>query len=155
MSWPRWSRRAQPQSRLSILLNRPNSHRAFYQGAHLALSSTFLHVLRQDFLAGCCPSGKCSCYDRAWGTEKAVFGKVRYMSSANTQRKLRLKEYLSKWSSDTKLQRHIGALISTCPEKSNFWIKHLAHRQSVLSWLLNADSWSLESINISLWMNTK
>ncbi|MFC1534994.1 deoxyribodipyrimidine photolyase, partial [Thermodesulfobacteriota bacterium] len=36
-------------------------------------------------------------YDRAWGPERPVFGKVRYMSSANTKRKLRLKEYLKKW----------------------------------------------------------
>jgi len=33
-------------------------------------------------------------YDRAWGPERPVFGKVRYMTSANTARKLRLKEYL-------------------------------------------------------------
>jgi deoxyribodipyrimidine photo-lyase len=35
-------------------------------------------------------------YDRAWGPERPVFGKVRYMSSANTRRKLRLKEFLLK-----------------------------------------------------------
>ena len=33
-------------------------------------------------------------FDRAWGPEREVFGKVRYMSSANTRRKLRLTEYL-------------------------------------------------------------
>jgi deoxyribodipyrimidine photo-lyase len=36
-------------------------------------------------------------YDRAWGPERSVFGKVRYMSSANTQRKLHAKEYLKRW----------------------------------------------------------
>ncbi|MBK5100301.1 MAG: hypothetical protein JJE15_04825 [Desulfobacteraceae bacterium] len=36
-------------------------------------------------------------HDRAWGPERPVFGKVRYMSSASTQRKLRMKEYLRKW----------------------------------------------------------
>ena len=36
-------------------------------------------------------------HDRAWGPERPVFGKVRYMTSANTKRKLRMKEYLRKW----------------------------------------------------------
>ena len=30
-------------------------------------------------------------YDRPWGPERPVFGKIRYMSSENTRRKLRLK----------------------------------------------------------------
>ncbi len=33
-------------------------------------------------------------YDRAWGPERPIFGKVRYMSSDSARRKLRLKEYL-------------------------------------------------------------
>ena len=33
-------------------------------------------------------------YDRPWGPERPVFGKVRYMTSRNTLRKLRLKDYL-------------------------------------------------------------
>jgi deoxyribodipyrimidine photo-lyase len=33
-------------------------------------------------------------YDRPWGPERPIFGTVRYMSSENTQRKLRVKEYL-------------------------------------------------------------
>ncbi|HIJ19565.1 MAG TPA: deoxyribodipyrimidine photolyase [Deltaproteobacteria bacterium] len=37
-------------------------------------------------------------HDRAWGPERAVFGKVRYMTSASTQRKLRMKEYLRKFA---------------------------------------------------------
>ncbi|MGD9857196.1 MAG: deoxyribodipyrimidine photolyase, partial [Planctomycetaceae bacterium] len=36
-------------------------------------------------------------YDRAWGPERPVFGKVRYMSSENTRRKLRLTEYLERY----------------------------------------------------------
>jgi deoxyribodipyrimidine photo-lyase len=36
-------------------------------------------------------------YDRAWGPERDVFGKVRYMSSKNTARKVRLKAYLNKY----------------------------------------------------------
>ena len=33
-------------------------------------------------------------YDRAWGPERVVFGKLRYMSSENTARKVRVKEYI-------------------------------------------------------------
>jgi deoxyribodipyrimidine photo-lyase len=35
-------------------------------------------------------------YDRPWGPERAVFGTVRYMSSANTARKVRVAGYLSR-----------------------------------------------------------
>jgi deoxyribodipyrimidine photo-lyase len=37
-------------------------------------------------------------YDRPWGPERPIFGKVRYMSSENTARKLRLAEYLETYS---------------------------------------------------------
>lgn len=33
-------------------------------------------------------------FDRAWGPERPIFGKVRYMSSANTKKKLKLGDYL-------------------------------------------------------------
>ncbi|MHC4579775.1 MAG: deoxyribodipyrimidine photolyase [Planctomycetota bacterium] len=36
-------------------------------------------------------------YDRPWGPERLVFGKVRYMSSRNTARKLRVKRYLERY----------------------------------------------------------
>lgn len=36
-------------------------------------------------------------YDRAWGPERPVFGTVRYMSSQNTARKLRVNEYLRRY----------------------------------------------------------
>jgi deoxyribodipyrimidine photo-lyase len=39
-------------------------------------------------------------YDRAWGPERRVFGKVRYMSSKNTARKVRVREYLNKYTPD-------------------------------------------------------
>lgn len=39
-------------------------------------------------------------YDRAWGPERPVFGKVRYMSSENTLRKVRMKQYLEKYQAD-------------------------------------------------------
>lgn len=34
-------------------------------------------------------------YDRPWGPERPIFGKVRYMSSEATRRKLRMKRYLA------------------------------------------------------------
>jgi deoxyribodipyrimidine photo-lyase len=36
-------------------------------------------------------------HDRAWGPERPVFGKVRYMSSKNTARKLPVAEYLERY----------------------------------------------------------
>jgi len=36
-------------------------------------------------------------YDRPWGPERPVFGKIRYMSSENTLRKVRAEEYLEKY----------------------------------------------------------
>lgn len=37
-------------------------------------------------------------YDRAWGPERAIFGKVRYMSSDNTARKVRVKSYIQRYA---------------------------------------------------------
>ena len=37
-------------------------------------------------------------FDRPWGPERPIFGKVRYMSSASTIKKLRMKRYLAQWS---------------------------------------------------------
>jgi deoxyribodipyrimidine photo-lyase len=37
-------------------------------------------------------------YDRPWGPERPIFGTVRYMSSANTARKLHVKAYLLKYA---------------------------------------------------------
>ncbi len=36
-------------------------------------------------------------YDRAWGPERPIFGKLRYMTSDSTKRKLKLKEYLARY----------------------------------------------------------
>lgn len=36
-------------------------------------------------------------YDRAWGPERDIFGKIRYMSSDNTRRKLQLDQYLEQY----------------------------------------------------------
>jgi len=37
-------------------------------------------------------------YDRPWGPERPIFGTVRYMSSENTARKLRVGEYIARYS---------------------------------------------------------
>lgn len=36
-------------------------------------------------------------YDRAWGPERPIFGKLRYMSSGSTRRKTSLKHYLARY----------------------------------------------------------
>jgi deoxyribodipyrimidine photo-lyase len=36
-------------------------------------------------------------FDRAWGPERPVFGKVRYMTTASTRRKVRLRGWLERW----------------------------------------------------------
>ena len=33
-------------------------------------------------------------YDRAWGPERPIFGKIRYMTSENTAKKVKVKEYV-------------------------------------------------------------
>jgi len=46
-------------------------------------------------------SGICWClgrYDRPWGPERPIFGTVRYMSSENTARKLRVAEYMARYA---------------------------------------------------------
>ena len=35
-------------------------------------------------------------YDRPWGPERAIFGKIRYMSSEHTARKIRVKDFIKK-----------------------------------------------------------
>ena len=37
-------------------------------------------------------------YDRAWGPERPIFGKIRYMTSQNTARKVRVKDYLKRYA---------------------------------------------------------
>ena len=36
-------------------------------------------------------------YDRPWGPERPIFGKIRYMSSKNTARKVRVRQYMKKY----------------------------------------------------------
>lgn len=37
-------------------------------------------------------------FDRPWAPMRSIFGSIRYMSSASTQKKLRLREYLRRWA---------------------------------------------------------
>jgi len=37
-------------------------------------------------------------YDRAWGPERPIFGKIRYMSSPSTRRKTKVDEYISRFA---------------------------------------------------------
>lgn len=46
-------------------------------------------------------------YDRAWGPERPVYGKIRYMSSENTARKVKVKGYIEQYSSDSISQRSL------------------------------------------------
>jgi deoxyribodipyrimidine photo-lyase len=39
-------------------------------------------------------------YDRAWGPERPIFGKIRYMSTASAQRKLHVVDYLRRYRPD-------------------------------------------------------
>ena len=39
-------------------------------------------------------------YDRPWGPERPIFGKIRYMSSANTARKFRVAGYIARHGDD-------------------------------------------------------
>ena len=42
-------------------------------------------------------------YDRAWGPERPIFGKIRYMSSQNTLRKLRMSDYMARFGDQAGL----------------------------------------------------
>jgi deoxyribodipyrimidine photo-lyase len=42
-------------------------------------------------------------YDRPWGPERPIFGTVRYMSSENTARKVRVRDYLAQYAHEPTL----------------------------------------------------
>ncbi|MDG2148127.1 MAG: FAD-binding domain-containing protein [Planctomycetota bacterium] len=52
-------------------------------------------------------------FDRAWGPERPVFGKIRFMTSDSARRKLRLKSWLANWSEESDLLR--GKREELCP----------------------------------------
>ena len=68
---------------------------------------TMIEVMNRFALDGRNPnsySGYCwtlGRYDRPWFPERPVYGTVRYMTSASTMRKLRMKAYLKRWGGDS------------------------------------------------------
>jgi len=44
-------------------------------------------------------------YDRPWGPERPIFGSIRYMSSENTRKKIRVREYLSTYARASESDR--------------------------------------------------
>jgi deoxyribodipyrimidine photo-lyase len=71
-----------------------------------AALETMIHLNNKYALDGRDPnsySGILWCfglYDRPWGPERPVFGKVRYMSSESTARKVRVRDYLARYGHD-------------------------------------------------------
>lgn len=64
-----------------------------------------VRVNDRDELDGQDPSGYAgiawavgSKHDRAWGPERPVYGKIRYMSLASTSRKFNRRAYIEKWN---------------------------------------------------------
>ena len=54
-------------------------------------------------------------FDRAWGPERKVFGKIRYMTSANTKRKLDLKGYLERYGPTEEYIEAAGPVFRQAP----------------------------------------
>lgn len=42
-------------------------------------------------------------FDRAWGPERPIFGKIRYMTSQNTARKVAVKDYLQRYAAEPQI----------------------------------------------------
>jgi deoxyribodipyrimidine photo-lyase len=47
-------------------------------------------------------------YDRPWAPKRPIFGMIRYMSSENTARKFRVKNYIRKYAPDAAAQKKLG-----------------------------------------------
>lgn len=41
-------------------------------------------------------------YDRAWGPEREIFGKIRYMTSDSTRRKMKVDGYIERWAAEVE-----------------------------------------------------
>ncbi|MCS7305344.1 MAG: deoxyribodipyrimidine photolyase [Thermoguttaceae bacterium] len=52
-------------------------------------------------------------YDRPWGPERPIFGTIRYMSSENTARKVRLRKYLARYGFQSNRQLWEGSSTSS------------------------------------------
>ena len=58
-------------------------------------------------------------YDRPWGPERPIFGTVRYMSSTNTAKKLRMKNYLRR--TETASRSETRGVLSACQSGALCW----------------------------------
>jgi deoxyribodipyrimidine photo-lyase len=47
-------------------------------------------------------------YDRPWGPERPIYGQIRYMSSENTARKVSVKNYIRKYSPESRSQAQLS-----------------------------------------------
>jgi len=47
-------------------------------------------------------------YDRPWGPERPIFGTIRYMSSDNTRKKVKVREYLRRYAAGESRVRDFG-----------------------------------------------
>jgi deoxyribodipyrimidine photo-lyase len=47
-------------------------------------------------------------YDRPWGPERPIFGTIRYMSSENTRKKVKVREYLRRYAASESRVRDFG-----------------------------------------------
>jgi deoxyribodipyrimidine photo-lyase len=70
----------------------------------LAALKTMIHLNNKYALDGRDPNSYSGIfwtlgrYDRPWGPEREIFGTIRYMSSENTTRKLRVKNYIARYA---------------------------------------------------------
>ena len=70
--------------------------------------ATMIELNNRYALDGCDPNSYSGIfwvmgrYDRAWGPEREIFGKIRYMSSESARRKLKMKDYLERYSGDSR-----------------------------------------------------
>jgi deoxyribodipyrimidine photo-lyase len=56
-------------------------------------------------------------YDRPWGPERELFGKVRYMSSTNTRRKLRVSDYVQQWGDEARKGPIRRSMSTSCTDE--------------------------------------
>jgi deoxyribodipyrimidine photo-lyase len=62
-------------------------------------------------------------YDRPWGPIRPVFGCIRYMTSENTARKVRVKDYIRRYAPDSTPQQQLGLAMPQSEPESHGKIK--------------------------------
>lgn len=72
--------------------------------------ATMIELNNRYALDGCDPNSYSGIfwvlgrYDRAWGPEREIFGKIRYMSSQSARRKLKMRDYLQRYARSARQQ---------------------------------------------------